>query len=529
MIDAKQNVLNSIVRENDKEHLLIEQSIMRCNNGEVVMESSDLPIRIWQLLKKTSKATSGIADHAINLLQGIFHVKKGDKKPTKTPNAIAQQVVPSSKLPKAQQEVEAHLKTPFKGKENVVLSATPIFIKEITQDDGLYIGMFGVNYEKNSKGELQHVSNSHGIKGLEDNTIIYKNMVYYIKHPEALENLINIVNDAGKLVDNDAENNNDVDQVKLRNAIKKTVSKSHAPGREFNAGGTKITMAELTRFASTINKLTNAMDKFQNGNNSITHMDSETITAMNQLVRELETTQHGINGLSNEVGKLYMIKAQYVNSITDKNDLAAFVEGCIDAGVPPKFVAYNTWLIANESIRGDKTDFSKVPMGQTRMVLFPKDKKIITKIAFSGRGLTSNKNEVRMSEFIQRSKEEDIIKIAAPIVGKYGKDCAVIDMERVVDRVGKHPNPKMLSQVKNQFIDFVQRHPELRLVVTDFNDGNIMWSSDRNCWVCIDYGCGQRDNISEDALQKRAERKQSAYKTKTGKEKLLNVTEKSDD
>ena len=519
MVESKQNVFDAIVAENEKEHMLVEQYLMKQAEGRITLESSDMGIRLWQLLKKTSKATSGITDHAVNLLKGIFHVKNGSKRPTKTPNAIAQQVVPSSKLPKAQQEVEKNLKTPFKGKENVVLSATPIFIKEITQDEGLYIGLFGVNYIKNEKGQLEHVSNSHGIKGLEDNTIIYKNMVYYIKHPEAFENLARIVEQAGDLVDG-----GNVDQAKLREAIKKTVAKSHAPGREFNAGGTKLTMKELTTFAAKVNQLTNAMDKFQNGNNHLKGFDSETITVMNQLVRELETCQHGINGLANEVGKLYMIKAQYVNSITDKNDLAKFVEMCIDAGVPPKFVAYNTWLIANEEIRGDKVDFNKVPMGQTRMVLFPKDKKIITKIAFSGRGLTSNKNEVRMSEFIQRSKEEDMIKIAAPIVGKYGKDCAVIDMERVVDKVGKHPNPKMLNQVKGQFIDFVQRHPELRLVVTDFNDGNIMWSSDRDCWVCIDYGCGQRDNISEEKLQQRAEKKQAAYKTRTGKDKILDVT-----
>lgn len=524
MVESKQNVFDAIVAENDKEHMLLEQYMIKQAEGRITMESSDMGIRLWQLLKKTSKATSGIADHAVNLLKGIFHVKHGGKKPTKTPNAIAQQVVPSSKLPKAQQEVEKNLKTPFKGKENVVLSATPIFIREITQDEGLYIGLFGVNYIKNEKGKLEHVSNSHGIKGLEDNTIIYKNMVYYIKHPEALENLARIVEQAGDLVDG-----GDVNQSQLRDAIKKTVAKSHAPGREFNAGGTKLTMKELTTFAAKINQLTNAMDKFQNGNNSLKGLDGETITAMNQLVRELETTQHGINGLANEVGKLYMIKAQYVNSITDKNDLAKFVEMCIDAGVPPKFVAYNTWLIANEEIRGDKTDFNKVPMGQTRMVLFPKDKKIITKIAFSGRGLTSNKNEVRMSEFIQRSKEEEIIKIAAPIVGKYGKDCAVIDMERVVDKVGKHPNPKMLSQVKGQFIDFVQRHPELRLVVTDFNDGNIMWSSDRNCWVCIDYGCGQRDNISEEKMKQRAEKQQAAYKTRSGSKEILDVTVDDDD
>jgi hypothetical protein len=52
-----------------------------------------------------------------------------------------------------------------------------------------------------------------------------------------------------------------------------------------------------------------------------------------------------------------------------------------------------------------------------------------------------------------------------------------------------------------------------------------MWSSDRNCWVCIDYGCGQRDNSSDEKMKERAEKKQEEYKKKTGKENILNVTE----
>jgi hypothetical protein len=348
-------------------------------------------------------------------------------------------------------------------------------------------------------------------------------MAYYIRHSEALENLANIVEKACKVMDEKSE----INQKELCNAIRKTISKSHAFGVDFNAGGTKISMRDFTKFCARINQLTNAMDKFQNGNHSIQHLEKETVECMNKLVRELETVQHGLNGLSNEIGKVYMIKAQYVGTITDKSDLAKFVEECINAGVPPKFIAYNTWLIANEDIRGDKNDFNKVPMGQTRMVLFPKDKKIITKVAFSGRGLTSNKNEVRMSEFIQRSKEEEMIKSSAKIVGKYGKDCSVIDMERIIDHSGKHPTPAKLIEVKNQFKDFTSRHPELRLVVSDFNDGNVMWSSDRDCWVCIDYGIGRRDGTSEEKMNHHAEKVSKAYEEKTGK-KLVNVTEKKD-
>jgi hypothetical protein len=55
-------------------------------------------------------------------------------------------------------------------------------------------------------------------------------------------------------------------------------------------------------------------------------------------------------------------------------------------------------------------------------------------------------------------------------------------------------------------------------VVKDINDGNIMWSSDRECWVCIDYGIGQRDDTDPDKMKKTAEEKASEYAERTGKE-----------
>lgn len=518
--ESEQDVINCIVEYDYKEHLALEQMLL---DDRYVQESGDLHNRIWQTMKKTLKVTDGIMSHITNMLGGLFHIRK--RKSTKTPAGIASEVIPNPKLPKAQQEVEKNLKTPFKGKETIVLSDAPIFIKELTEDEGLYISLIGVNYEKDEDGDLKHVSNSNGVRGLENSRIVYKNMVYYIKHPEGLENLAKIVEKASLLMDKDIS----VNQQELRKAIEHQIQKSHRFGREFNAGGTKITMKELTAFSARINKLTNATDKIQNGNNSVEHLESETIEMFNKLVRELETCQHGLNTLSNEIGKLYLIKAQYVNSIKDKNNLAKFVEMCIDAGVPPKFIAYNTWLIANEEIRGDKTDFEKVPMGQTRIVFFPKDKSIITKIAFSGRGLTSNKNEVRMSEFIQHSGEEEVINMIAPIKGHYGKDCAVIDMERVVDKVGKHPNPKQMLRIVNDFKAFTKRHPELRLVVKDINDGNIMWSSDRECWVCIDYGIGQRDDTDADKMKKHADEAAAEYLERTGKNVKKVTTESYDE
>ena len=117
-----------------------------------------------------------------------------------------------------------------------------------------------------------------------------------------------------------------------------------------------------------------------------------------------------------------------------------------------------------------------------------------------------------------------MIDISALVTHTYAED-AVLAMERVVDRVGKHPDLATLKSVKSKYQEFTKRHPEMRLSVSDFNDGNVMWSSDKDMWMCIDYGLGRRNSSSKEKLKDIADKHGEDYKKEKNGNKILNVTE----
>ena len=118
-----------------------------------------------------------------------------------------------------------------------------------------------------------------------------------------------------------------------------------------------------------------------------------------------------------------------------------------------------------------------------------------------------------------------MIEISALVTASYAED-AILAMERVVDTVGKHPDLATLKSVKTKYQEFTKRHPELRLSVSDFNDGNVMWSSEKDMWVCIDYGLGRRNSAKQDKLDKKAEKHAKKYnQEKHSDDELTKVTE----
>jgi hypothetical protein len=117
-----------------------------------------------------------------------------------------------------------------------------------------------------------------------------------------------------------------------------------------------------------------------------------------------------------------------------------------------------------------------------------------------------------------------MIDISAMVTHSYAED-AILSMERVVDRVGKHPDLVTLKSVKSKYQDFTKRHPELRLTVSDFNDGNVMWSSDKEMWVCIDYGLGKRNTSKQDVLERKSKKYADEYNHKHHQDAIKTITE----
>jgi len=472
----------------------------------VKRKSGNLFMRLRSLSKRNITVIKTLLGHVKDVMQGMSGKfrKSGAKKSASAiaHEALRKKLDPNKKLA----ESEARVKLPFKGKETqseIELINSAYLIEEFNDDDSFMIDLMGVNYVKDDKGKAHAIADKgEGVKATASLFVYTNALIFFVKNPSEMDEFVELIVQGFKFVNN----NGDLDPMdyhkKVRTLMKKADAKTNALR---DLSHTKMTMKELTAFQSRVNKLEEMLDFTQNGNNNLDDVDSRVIDSLNNLVSITEHIQFGLTSLTNAMQNVHLIDLKYMNSIDDRDVLSKFVYECVQNGIPPKYIAYNTWLIANEQIRGSAATYKPVA-GQTRCIFFPIDnKKEILKIAISGIGITSNKNEIRFAEFLKRSKEQEMIDISAMITNSYYED-AIVAMERVVDRVGKHPDLLILNEIKQKYADFTKRHPELRLVISDFNDGNVMWSSDKNRWVCIDYGLGKRNSATQEKLDKQSKK-----------------------
>ena len=448
--------------------------------------------RIRALMRRNQFVARTLLSHVTDVIGGIkgkFR-KSGSKK---SASQIAHENVRKTLDPdKKLAESEARIRVPYTGdvkQDEIALINSSILIKEFDDDDTFMIDTMGVNYVKTDKGKLRAVSDKgEGVKSLASVMLYTNSMIYFVKHKDDLDKLYELINEGFKIINNEGTMTSEEYAKKVSHLTNRANMKLNAVGNS----GIKMSMKELREFQQKMSTMAERLDFAQNGNTNLDDVDKNVIRSLNDLVAMIEFIQFGITSLTNAIQKVHLIDLKFMNSIDDREALSKFVYGCVQNGIPPKFVAYNAWLISSENIRGSSAKYKPVG-GQTRCVFFPNDnKKEILKIATSGIGINANKNEIRFSEFIKKSGEEDMIKLSALITHTYAED-AIVAMERVVDKVGKHPDLIALREVKSKYQDFTKRHPELRLVVSDFNDGNVMWSSDKDMWVCIDYGLGRRN------------------------------------
>jgi hypothetical protein len=310
-----------------------------------------------------------------------------------------------------------------------------------------------------------------------------------MKNPEILKELNDLVKESAKIASGDTS----IDQKKFCKKSKELRHKFKNPAKIFKcfvSGKARLSMKELTEFQARVNEALIDLDEIHSIENDLTTVEDATITELRKLVYDVHYIQYDMNAFTNMLQKVNLIDLKFMNSIKDRNVLSKFVVDLIKNGIPPKFVAYNTWLIASEDLRGSKPEY-KVPAGQSRCVFFPNDnKKEILKIALNGFGITSNRNEIRFAKAI--SGEPELRDMTALVTSTYDGD-GVIAAEKIVDASGgKHPSLKECKAMSNAYDKFTKQHPELRLKVKDFHDQNVMWSTDRNKWVSIDYGFSNR-------------------------------------
>ena len=256
----------------------------------------------------------------------------------------------------------------------------------------------------------------------------------------------------------------------------------------------KVPISQITATQAWASKMLESMEAFTSTNINISELDAATIRSLNDVVRILMRTQISLNFISTALNEdsMLLIDKRFYKSIKSLDLLDEFVGRCIQTGVPPKYVAYNAWLISDECIRG--TGEYKPIFGHARATLFPPNKKIVLKIGLSGLGTVSNETESRFSKIFEDMDRVDLI---APVIKDF-KNNAIIAMERVdgkfdLSKAELTNYAKTASKALEDYQKNTGKKLNIKLSVASQHIGNVAFDYKYNVYRSIDYGVHYRE------------------------------------
>lgn len=256
----------------------------------------------------------------------------------------------------------------------------------------------------------------------------------------------------------------------------------------------KIPISQITAVQAWASKMLESMEAFTSTNVSLSELDTATVKSLNDIVRILMRIQISLNFISTALNEdsMMLIDKRFYKSIKSLDLLDEFVGKCIQSGVPPKYVAYNAWLISDECIRG--TGEYKPIFGHARATLFPPNKKIVLKIGLSGLGTVSNETESRFSKIFEDMDRVDLI---APVIKDF-KNNAIIAMERVdgnfdLSKTELTNYAKTASKALEDYQEKTGKKLNIKLSVASQHIGNVAFDYKYNVYRSIDYGVHYRE------------------------------------
>ena len=248
----------------------------------------------------------------------------------------------------------------------------------------------------------------------------------------------------------------------------------------------EISVNDLTDYQKDLSEMGNIAESF--GKDAYSTLDDEYITFFSNISNYFMQSQIHMNYFVNAIDmNTSYIAPRYRNKIHTPDKLGEFVSKCISSGILPKYVCYNAWLIADKNLTGSANEYDPVK-GVSRMVFFPTDKSIVYKVAISGLGLGSNKNEAMVSKVLKGSP---VAKYFALTTASYG-DGAVITQERITFEKGNTPpapdgmTGSKIQQEINKWAK--EKNIPNPFEIDDLHDNNLVYDKKRGHYVILDYG-----------------------------------------
>ena len=212
--------------------------------------------------------------------------------------------------------------------------------------------------------------------------------------------------------------------------------------------------------------------------------EPHSIKFFNCLAQVLSGLQFAINDIGTCLRLRDDIDASFVKSVHSAEDLDKVVKAFIDNHLPAGVIARMTARIADENLCF-YTLADNVPIGQSRGVLIPKDKKIVYKFATNQIGIMGNKNENTVTNIARKTDTSDLI---AQVI-KLEKNACVSMIEKASTPAAAWVSPNYAEQMKNLNKELNSRTGKFAKSgyhVIDLHMNNVGLIGDR--LVATDYG-----------------------------------------
>lgn len=308
--------------------------------------------------------------------------------------------------------------------------------------------------------------------------------LHLITHDDARKQITELVESALKVMKH--RKAEDVKAFKKKEKIGKMVKIFMTP----ESHTYEVTIDQIKAVQSWASSLLIDMEAYTSTDVDIREFDKDIIKELNMVVRLLMRIQISLNYISSALNNSYIIDGEFYKAIRNLDVLDQFVGECIKAGIPPKYVAFNAWLISDECIRGDGK--YKPLFGHARATIFPPNKKIVIKIALSGLGVVSNETEVRFTELF---KDMDRIDLIAPVLKEF-KTNSIVAMERVDGNFNLSSSTcKKFAKKADEALTEYQKKTgkKLNIQMGSQHVGNVAYDYKYKVYRSIDYGVHYRN------------------------------------
>lgn len=211
--------------------------------------------------------------------------------------------------------------------------------------------------------------------------------------------------------------------------------------------------------------------------------DKDVIVTINGLADVLVGIQIGINVITSSMKQVYQIDQCFIETIESIDELDRFVKLCINNNIPPKYVAYNAYLISSKDIRGS-AKINKPIMGQSRVV-FMNAKNTVYKIALSNMGIQGNRTELAV---FNNMKKINLDHLLAKVLGTTRFN-TVNEYEKVTFNTTTIMNMSKKQSIAHSLAEQIKQglmHANQNYAISDIHYDNIGLRGKQP--VVIDYG-----------------------------------------